>query len=133
MCFKLRYEDKKPRVAKQDIVCWKILRMDNRSPMYDLVIDRKEEAWTPGYIYWEKSQTFRKSSISQYKVNGGCFHSKRMRKLAKISWIMDDGDKKVVKMIIPKGAKYYENDEEYVSDTIWYPHQRKKKEKEKKK
>ena len=125
MCFYLKDSDIgiKPKIAKKDITAYKIIYKSNRGFFYNLEINNKKEKWTQGYIYSE-SDPFDKSYNSK-EIHGRCFHSIKI--FSDIIYYMKYfNTMKIVKMIIPKGSKYYENDTQYVSDTIYYPLQDKK-------
>ena len=127
MCFDKKYNPltrkPQPKKAKKDIIVFKVIGRHGNGMIYDLFIKGKNEVWTPGYWYTEKTpfvgSTF-DSFSGWFSVYGNAFHSLKTKILAKDKqtyW----GGTKVVKMIIPKGALYYENEKEYVSSQIIYP------------
>lgn len=115
----------KPQVADKNITVYKVINNFGWGWFYSLIINDKKEPWTKGFEYEELTPfagcRIYKSCSSVYpilNIEGNAFHSKKTRKeAAKIRYIRE----KVVTMIIPKGALYYENDTEYVSNRIIYP------------
>ena len=127
MCFnKECYTKNKPRPtkAKEDITVFKVIEITGNGVCYNLHIKGKLEKWTPGYLYEEttpfKGACWRKLFTNLLSIEGNAFHSCKTMKVAKDIqefW----STMKIVKMIIPKGALYYENKREYVSSQIIYP------------
>lgn len=121
MCFqKINNEVK---IATEDILCLKVLQLNNSGAYYDLVIDGKTEKWKKGTYYYEDTPF--EGSKDRYVINGHAFHSCKSihgANLIKGAILCWDGVKsKIVQMYIPKGAEYYENDTEYCSSAIVYP------------
>jgi hypothetical protein len=121
MCFRLYYTGKKPlpKKAKEDIIVWKVISKEGWGWMNNLKIDGKEEKWEKGWHYIELKPFIRSTvAHSTLKVNGNAFHSNKTRRLGRGKVFYGN---KLVRMYIPKGALYYENDTEYVSSEIVYP------------
>jgi hypothetical protein len=131
MCFdKICYTKIKPRpkVAKEDITVFKLIGVGGNGMYYDLYINGKKEKWTPGYWYTEDTPfkgAFWNASTKFLSIEGNAFHSLKTMKIAldkQYFWNnMKIVNMTIVKMIIPKGALYYENEKEYVSSQIIYP------------
>jgi len=114
MCF-LLYSEKTPevKIAKKDIICWKILSNDNKPLYMSLAVRRgktiKKEPYKEGFIYTEEAEL----KLSQdgggdiYKGYIG-FHSYKSK----------GNEKRVARMKIPKGTEYFENCSVYFSRTI---------------
>lgn len=124
MCFTITITTKRltKKIAKQDIPVWKVIRTDGSGLVCDM-IDSKGTIveWEKGYIYTEKP-AFSKTEITKYgdfyEVNGSVFHSRKTKKYA--DRLKTNGNHKTVEMYIPKGARYLENDSEYISSDIVY-------------
>ena len=126
MCFHISRHYPKMQTAKEDIVVYKAINKSGTGWVYNM---RDKEGnimkWIPGWVYYQdmpKSHLFTK--YIRTEIEGNCFHSNKTIRLAKGK---KDSYDMVVKMIIPKGALYYENEEEYVSNELYYPKQRTKK------
>lgn len=113
----------RPTKAKKDIKVYKLIDINGLGMCYDLNIKGKLEKWTPGYWYEETTPfkgVYWNASIKFLSIDGDAFHSCKTMKVAKDKqeyW----RNTKIVEMIIPKGALYYENEREYVSSQIIYP------------
>lgn len=126
MCFEKRINGTKipeSSVAEKDIKVYKIIDNKNLGMCYDLHINGKKYKWKPGYWYSETTpfHTARMNPITGWlEIEGHALHSCKTLKEArkKLNFF---NDVKMVKMIIPKGALYYENNREYVSDQLIYP------------
>lgn len=130
MCFILEIKTKKkpkPQVATKDIKVYKCITDNKYGVYYPLIINKKYEIYTKGFEY-EETKPFKGSYVAEpnlynettrLKIEGNCFHSCKTKSLAKLR--KQYNSHKVVAMIIPKGALYYENKEEYVSNRIIYP------------
>jgi hypothetical protein len=129
MCFKIKSNNRfiEANIAKKDIIVWKSIKKDGYGWMYNLRINEKIEPWTKGYEYTEtyfpkqkkhdyKHLYYDTLFIFNFDENG--FHSKKMKRVANN---ITQYNEKVVKMIIPKGSYYYENEEEYFSESLIYP------------
>lgn len=126
MCMTIIIECQKllePKVAKKDIVCWKLMATEQRS-------EREYVSYFYGYVYeLNRKEALNKPmevelksfdlSTRQYQV-GAAFHSYKITKKARTYIGIKHGI--LVECIIPKGAKYYEGvngmDECYTSDSI---------------
>lgn len=125
MCFIIRVKSEKdfkkvriPKVAKKDITVYKVLQLNGYSPY------RSNFKYEKGYHYYQTDKepafTFFESSFPlRLEINRGLHSCKTKHAAEKIRWFYPEG-RKIVKMIIPKGAKYYENEEHYVSDQLIY-------------
>lgn len=116
-------KDSLPEVAKRDIIVYKVIGKDGYGWMRDLKIAGQRCKWKQGWHYIEETPFLGKknkktSNREIIEIRGNAFHSCKTRGLA---ILRRDSYEKVVKMIIPKGAKYYENADEYVSSEIIYP------------
>lgn len=111
----------KAKIAQADIKCWKVIREDN-SPVY---------VWSHGittpYIKGEDAPRViikkQLGSFNNYIIREG-YHSCKIRKglintaLYKGRGSITRSQIKTARFIIPKGTRYYENEKEYVSETI---------------
>lgn len=120
MCFTIK--ENKRKKADRNIRVWKIIGVTGSGTFYNLTINHEYESWTEGYEYIE-TKPFVRSIIYENAINGGCFHSGKTRENARGLLRLCGNGYKIVQMIIPKGAEYYENDIEYVSNRIIYPKQ----------
>jgi hypothetical protein len=106
MCF---YPGKsaKVKVAEKDIVCYKILLGDDLGAVY-------------AYPYLKNKRTpvielkIRQNSLEKSYITRG-YHSFKQLKSAIVSGFAWEH---IGKFVIPKGALYYSNKSEYVSETI---------------
>ena len=97
MC--LRTQDREPRIAEKDIVCYKFLDEDLKSP-YIRFQYKLGETYTEQLPYLEIY-----SDCSAYNIHGGVFHAYRQIYL-KTEYIgFDICD--AYKAIIPKGTEYW--------------------------
>lgn len=127
MCFTLNFKGEKPnpKKARKDIEVWKCLGAGGKGWLHSLWIDGKTEPWTKGFEYTETTPfdgTFYYGNLTQdayMQITSNAFHSKKTKELAN-NMSTEEGDL-IVKMYIPKGALYYKNKEEYVSNQIVYP------------
>lgn len=111
---------KKPEVAKEDIIVYKVI-LSSGYPLYrERLAGFKYEKGFHYYQTGNKPFTFDYGRVSPRNwallISVG-LHSCKTRQNAKNRAELGG---KVVKMIIPKGAKYFENDTEYVSDQLIY-------------
>lgn len=124
MCFTKRFKTRKearnfknnPKIAKKDIPVYKVIHKTGFSAI-------KGFDYCKGFHYTElnpfKGRIKRHDFLFHWllDIETG-FHSCKSIQEAK-KWGLNN--KKLVTFYIPKGAKYYENDTEYVSDQIvWY-------------
>jgi len=106
MCF---YPSKsaKVKVAEKDIVCYKILTRDNLGAVYAYPYHKNKR--NPIVVLKIRKSFFGTRYIAQgyhsYRTMKGCYEN---------NFIWDH----IGKFIIPKGALYYSNKSEYVSETI---------------
>lgn len=125
MCLYLK--DIKPKVAKRDIVCYKIL---NRTSCFNWDTHEVEYMYTTPYqhtpinsvnddiikgirCFEPNSSTPHISSSSdlfclkefEWVMRGGCIHSYRYEKDA--NFMINDFEQVIFKCIIPKGTEYY--------------------------
>lgn len=110
---------KNPKVAKKDIIVYKVLRRDNTSPYKDFLYQKGREYYRYGKIFKIKITKDYWGELWRIKIEDG-LHSYTSFKVAGGSkW----GNQKVVKMIIPKGALYFENTDKtkIVSSKLWWP------------
>lgn len=128
MCFIKNYnrkdECKKPKIAKKNILVYKVIGKNGDGCYRNLYITNEKgqtnrEPWKRGFQYTELTPF--KSAVHKdlcVIVEGDAFHSKK----TKYSALDIKGyDEIVVRMIIPKGALYYENIREYVSSSLIFP------------
>jgi len=131
MCF-VTTKSAKAKIAKEDIVCWKVLNSDF-SPIYGFQYVLHTHPYLKGVvnsrviIKKEQDIFFDFGVPSMYVINEG-YHSYKSESIAEGECPMlmfflpaagfPIGDIKVVMFLIPKGTKYYENQKEYVSETI---------------
>lgn len=110
MCFFISKKYPNELTAKRDIVCYKLLR--DGYPQYESGFGK--------YQYNKRNPPVslvpRASLSFSYIMEG--YHSYRERKFTLFFSTQYLGINQLVKFIIPKGAKYYKNDTEYVSSTI---------------
>lgn len=138
MCFDIHPRHTSPYIAKKDIKCYKIGKLITpetfkslyynfeyvKGETYHVEMDCRERMWyiynrqtviRKGFRLKNRHQRFRSKTGSPVCIdciNEG-FHSYQYKAPRHI---LD-----MVEMIIPKGAKYWNNDTEYVSDTIKWP------------
>lgn len=112
-----------PCIAKRNIPVYKVLDKDNLSPC-KLMRDEKGNVmkWRKGYLYIELPN--KDGEVFQYIRHWRIWwitkglHSVKTKSMARG---MCGTYRKIVKMYIPKGAKYYTNkDGYYVSDQLLY-------------
>jgi hypothetical protein len=110
MCFTIdNWESPGPKVAQKDIVCYKILNR-RYSPHYypfrykwNKLNERIDLKITWGNMISEGYHSYKKLKVIPGYDNNSQVPSAKFR---------------IYKMIIPKGTLYYENEKEYVSETI---------------
>jgi hypothetical protein len=111
----------KPQIAEKDIVVYKVLRDNNESPYQNF----KYKKGTEYYRYGPRKfgRTINNRSYNEYEVQiEEGLHSYREEGIAIIK-VVGWWNRKVVKMIVPKGSQYYISscETEIVSDRlIWY-------------
>lgn len=110
MCFTNNLNQTAPKVAENDIECYKFL-MDLCSPFYYNGIWKENEL---------KEAEIAETADHNDELNIG-FHS--CKDVERCIWYRADVEYQhicpIYKFIIPKGALYYENNNEYLSDKIY--------------
>ncbi len=120
MCFVIRSEKKpKVKIAKKDIRVYKVIGSSGHGIYYNLMGRRDTIIqWKKGYLYKDKIGRL-KLFFDLWEINEG-LHSFKKRKDANELVISSHG-RTIVIMYIPKGAKYYENGHQYLSNQlVWY-------------
>ncbi len=114
MCFETT-KSARAKIAKTDIVCWKVLRLDN-TPIY--------ECRNPPYIKGKINPNVKIKKVidfGEYSINEG-YHSFKEKKVPRGYMIAREQFRNypqcLKKFIIPAGTRYFENETEYVSETI---------------
>lgn len=121
MCFTSTTIEKrkvpKPMKAKENILVYKSLSWSGSSPYFPMYINHVCEKYTPGFIY-EETTPFKGATVisTNFMVRGNAFHVNKRKAYAEQ---VHGGD--IQAMIIPKGALYYENKDEFVTSKLWYP------------
>jgi len=110
MCFQTTVSAR-AKIAKTDIECWKILYTELNGEKYESPCEYFH--YLPGYA---TKRVIIKKDNQGTKINEG-YHSFKTEYFAKIDWLFGFR-KKIYKMKIPAGTRYFENDTEYVSETI---------------
>ena len=117
MCFTIDKNHKKPITAKMDIECYKAVLVDEKTAHRNFV-------YSPNTLYKQNKfwalKNFISGTILDNSINEG-FHSYYNLNKAKRCYGYSDYYK-MIKCIIPKGAKYFKNPEteEYVSNQLIY-------------
>lgn len=104
---------KKPKVAKEDIICYKVLSLTKEglySPFQDYKYDG-ELIKADGRIDRRKRYSFKFSLFKRqyYTIHGGmlhCFVSKKLAKTLQLS-LITIGSAITYECVIPKGTEYY--------------------------
>jgi len=113
-----------PKEARKNITVFKIIGTTGYGLHFLLHINGNWETWQKGYEYIETTPfkgMWRQAN--KWKIEGHAFHSKILKTDAieiVQSMVLPEAWK-VVRMIIPKGALYFKNDIDYVSDRLVYP------------
>lgn len=107
-------------IAKEDIVAYKLLDKVRVKGKVKYLSPHKDYEYKKGYHYYQKGKspftyTF---GYTCFKVNEG-LHV--YRTLHDAYCCMNHGNNVVVKMIIPKGAKYFANGSERASSALIFP------------
>ena len=110
MCF-VTTKTARAKIAKEDIECWKTLYHKE---------DRKYSA-CENYVYVKdiiqpQVKIKKDMGYDEVFINQG-YHSCRTIEETK-TWVECDPIMIIHKFIIPKGTRYFENEEDYVSETI---------------
>lgn len=126
MCLIIRYFPK-VKIATQDITVYKCIMKNGDGVLYLLTsVTGKLLVWTPGTHYKEMPDIdgnvfWIRKNFTSWEISKG-LHSFKTYQSAEDSLFMScDDSVMIVKMIIPKGTKYYESLSEYVSDELIYP------------
>ena len=108
MCFETT-KSAKAKIAKTDIECWKILYSELNGKKYESLCE---------YFHYHPGRATKRVIIKKEitEINEG-YYSFKTRITAEDDWMMGHS-KKIYKMIIPAGTRYFENNTEYVSETI---------------
>ena len=116
MCFHISNKNPNEQTAKEDIVVYKVLERKSNKAIY------RNFYYQPNRTYRlrKKLELCHSSFISTISNIHEGFHSCSTLDKAKEIKSYDWNYRKIVKFIIPKGAKYYYNqiDQEYVSTSI---------------
>lgn len=116
MCFEVKPKSR-AKIAKTDIECWKVLDEDNAPPYFPSF------SYVKGFI----NPTV-KIVVDRYRGIGDIeegYHSLKnenvidnLKKWSRLRNYFKADPSRLKKFIIPAGTRYYENDTEYVSETI---------------
>lgn len=98
MC--LRTKQRKPQIATEDIICYKIIHKDMTSLFH------KEFKWELGKVYHTEMTTTLSSFFMNIMVEQG-FHSYSTLKATREGYYSSSEPCIAVKCIIPKGSEYY--------------------------
>lgn len=112
---------KNPSILDKDMIVYKVLLTDNTSPYQGMCYEK-------GMHYYREGRNIFTSKIIKYryindwilKIHQG-LHA--FTKLETAKFRITRNDKKIVKMVIPKGSRYFRDDfrNEIVADNlIWY-------------
>jgi len=109
MCFILDRPNQRAKIAKKDIVCWKVIRNNNTSYFYN-----------HKYIYYTLQLKVKLIFNEENDIISEGYHSYINTDMFDTGKIDIDFDSKKTKFLIPKGTRYYESKEygEYISETI---------------
>ena len=104
MCFKVSIWNKKPKVAKKDIVCYKIVNYDGPLSVRSNVADFK-------YIFGKRYYLNKKLKINTYNIIEEGYHSYRKKSTALryMKAILNLSSHYIVECVIPEGSTYYIN------------------------
>ena len=112
MCFE-SIKPLKAKIAKKDVKCWKTLERTFENKLLSVCEDFQYEIG----IKQPKVDIFIKgSAFGMYWINEG-YHSCKTLKEAK-TWKDACPEHEIHKFIIPAGTRYFENELDYVSETI---------------
>ena len=115
MCFETT-KTARVKIAKTDIKCWKVLYPQIDGRIFSYTPNKTTKTVKLEKMRTEEGITDTKTSPQCYIIGRG-YHSYKTLKDAKKSILMSE-TKKIYMFIIPKGAHYYKNKTEYVSETI---------------
>ena len=113
MCFEmLKYS--RPKRAKKDILCWKILNIDYTPLYWGIKSPYNPRVLNP--IIELKKRKLR--GLSFYIINEGYYSYQTQETAINQNREWEKNTTIIAEFIIPKGTLYYENECEYVSETI---------------
>jgi len=121
MCFSSQYFNlkkearlafSKPNIAKEDIIVYKILHKDYRSLHRRFQYEKNTHYYQTGKNF-TVSYSGSWTGTYRFQIHTG-LHSYKSRYCAEINHYGGI----IVKFVVPKGAKYYENSEEIVSNQL---------------
>lgn len=128
MCLQIPYKDvlerPTPQIATQDIEVFKVISKCGHGWLNNLIIEFEKFPWYQGWRYIEPEfvETLRLFCV---QIERNAFHSgeyktifERMNRYPAAAL-----NEIIVKMLIPKGAKYFFYEGEYASSEIIYPYQ----------
>jgi len=118
MCFEKFVKSKKdniPLIAEKDIICYKIVFKKFLGLYYKSLYRRF--VYHHYKLYKCTFDVYPALNSNYMKVEAG-FHSYKDRDIAIYNLDVYENRGIIVKFIIPKGSKYYENAREYVSNQI---------------
>lgn len=120
MCFIVK-KSSEAKIAEKDIMCWKFVNPDGTNAFSGHLFHKGvlPIKYTPGQLMPRVS--INKVGIPSFSIINEGYHSfiKKPFKYEIHWWRVDDKNYTEIKVfIIPAGTRYYENDEEYVSETI---------------
>lgn len=119
----------KPLIAKEDIICYKILVKTKNPFVYRTPVIRTKVIKIPFFKRTFKAKGNRRITFvalsnyidtGLYEVSEGFIHTYKEIKSAKhqINYNLYEDECVIFKCIIPKGTCYYESDNEYASEKI---------------
>lgn len=125
MCLKIKIANRKegiklaknPNVATRNMVVYKRLSANGKSPIRGFIYER-------GFHYYQTGNRKLTGSISlscwgfNFRVDSG-LHTYTTERVAKKNKYRAE---KIVRMIIPKGALYYKNNRHIVSSELIFPY-----------
>lgn len=132
MCLEVQQKDRKPLVATKDINVYKVLAEGGWGPIFTLYIQGLAQRYEKGYHYTEttpfKGRECHRPLCGDgwhIKIGRNAFHSLKTREgaenlMVNLKRIHTERHFKIVRMTIPKGAKYYESGTGYASSEIIY-------------
>ncbi len=115
MCFTIKTRRKLK--AKKDIICYKLVYED-LTPLYNFNDGFKYKLNKLENDKGKKDILRINKSVYEYPNIDIGFHSYKTKKMCKFVRIYIYNKNIIIECIIPKGAHYYVNNKEYVSDQI---------------
>lgn len=113
MCFTIRPKDKAAKIAEKDINCLKILRLIGSS-LHSPANASLKTIWKVDKVRTVK--TLKRLATRLGEIEEGLHAKKSFR--STIEWTRFHPATHVYKAIIPAGSIYWENNTEYVSDSM---------------